>query len=481
MKNKFFIPLLLAAATLPLGRANAIESGTANWTGVSGGDWTNPAGWSTSTAPATGGGDSDPAVTRAIRINLNNGSTNTLIYSDDQGHTIYTGQSGRVMGSTSASGGSMTIRGGIFDSRGSSSTHDVIGYNGNGGTYILTLDGGTYTNVNGGATTLILGYNGTQTVRLDMKDGDLITGALRVGWSTSSNINATINLDGGTLTTGSIAEQGTTSTHTSTINFNDGTLQARGNSTTFIATSIDNANILSGGAKIDSNGFNITIPKALTGGPGDGGLTKLGAGTLTFSDANTYTGATTINAGTLSLASTGSIATSSTIDVGSGATLNVSAVSGWTVGDTQTLTGTGTVNGNTTIEGILSPGNSPGTLTFGDNLTVSNGATYLFEGGDLTAVSGTLGLNEHWTLALGAGFQDGGSVTLFAYGALVDSPGLVPNFDLDNLGFTPSGNLTLTNDTVNQAIVLNGISVIPEPSAALLGGLGLLVLLRRRR
>ena len=65
-------------------------------------------------------------------------------------------------------------------------------------------------------------------------------------------------------------------------------------------------NVKSGGAVIDSNGFDIgfTLPLLhdTTGGPAiDGGLIKNGAGTLTLSGNNTYTGATAINAGTLQI------------------------------------------------------------------------------------------------------------------------------------------------------------------------------------
>ena len=51
---------------------------------------------------------------------------------------------------------------------------------------------------------------------------------------------------------------------------------------------------------------------------------------------------------------------------------------------------------------------------------------------------------------------------------------------MDDLAFWDE---TLTDAQIQTIFTngTNGISVIPEPSAALLGGLGLLALLRRRR
>lgn len=116
-----------------------------------------------------------------------------------------------------------------------------------------------------------------------------------------TNSNGTLNLDGGTLkiTTTGIAIGG--GTGTSTVNFNGTVLRAGANSSAFIQ-GLTNASVQAGGAKFDTNSFNVTLGQVLTSGAvGDGGLTKLGAGTLTLSGTHGYVGATTVNGGTLAL------------------------------------------------------------------------------------------------------------------------------------------------------------------------------------
>ncbi len=89
-----------------------------------------------------------------------------------------------------------------------------------------------------------------------------------------------------------------------------------------------------------------------------GGMIKLGAGTLTLDQDNTYSGNTTINGGTLLVNNpTGSGTSSGAVTVNSGGTLS----------------GNGIINGVVTVKpgGTLSPGASIGTITLNNYLSLS--------------------------------------------------------------------------------------------------------------
>ncbi len=90
-------------------------------------------------------------------------------------------------------------------------------------------------------------------------------------------------------------------------NFNGGTLHASASSASFLQAT-RGINVGSGGAVINTEGNNITIVQALSNG--GGGLTKLGAGSLTLSGGLTYSGATIISNGTLVVFLPNTIATS---------------------------------------------------------------------------------------------------------------------------------------------------------------------------
>ena len=180
-----------------------------------------------------------------------------------------------------------------------------------------------------------------------------------------------VNLNGGTLAVKNIQE--TTyqaAKQTAVFSFNGGILKALSSDTTvnFIANTAApelTTVVNSGGAIIDANGFDITIATALTHGTGtpDGGLIKLGAGSLTLSGANTYTGPTAVSNGTL---------------VVNG---DDSAANGAVTVTNATLSGAGTIGGETTLQpdAILAAGtNGVGTLTFSDALTLDAASTNNF-------------------------------------------------------------------------------------------------------
>lgn len=147
---------------------------------------------------------------------------------------------------------------------------------------------------------------------------------------------------------------------------------------------------LKGSRDVNFGGFeqslgNNNADTTYSGAISNGSLTKVGTGTFTLDGANSYASNTTIKAGVLKLGSSGAISSSGTVTVGdagsSGAVLDLvgKGSSGFSFGAAQTLKGTGTVlgasSGTVTINGLLSPGNSPGLLTFQDTSVLLAGTS----------------------------------------------------------------------------------------------------------
>ena len=194
-----------------------------------------------------------------------------------------------------------------------------------------------------------------------------------------------VNLNGGTLAAGNfIASSLGSGAHANTINFNGGTLEANasdyGAPPLFLPVITDlTANVNAGGLPVNLGNHNVTIGQALIhgGGSPDGGLTVYGGGILNLANANTYNGNTTISNSTLALGSSGSISNSQQIIIGGGATFDVSATGGWTLGSSQTLSNSAST---AVLAGSIKTGSGRLALTYASgtpSFTITNGTLTL--------------------------------------------------------------------------------------------------------
>jgi len=193
-------------------------------------------------------------------------------------------------------------------------------------------------------------------------------------------------------------------------NFDGGILRAREGTTAFMG-GLDAANVLARGAVIDSAGYNITVAQALLDGGGSGGLTKLGLGTLTLSNNNTYSGATVISNGTLKVANTvGSLSSSTTVYVDNLGILDFS-------GNMQTiagLTGGGMVTngGGSLTLNLTNPNTFGGVLKGASAFTLTGGGTLNLTGTNSFSL-GTLVSNANYKVN---GLHNGGVITVISNG-----------------------------------------------------------------
>jgi fibronectin-binding autotransporter adhesin len=259
--------------------------------------------------------------------------------------------------------GSWTQTGGTVNANGWTS---IARYEGSTGT--MTLSGGTF-NQTASNRGFFVGEVGTGTLTVSGTGVLNLAGAttgLTVGKAATAV--GTVNLDGGRITTTTVREVNDAQ---STFNFNGGVLQAAANAQAGFMTGLDTANVLAGGAIIDSNGNAITIEQPLLDGGSGGGLSKIGAGTLTLAGMSTYTGATSVTAGTLSL--TGDI--------------SASAATAETAG---TLAGSGTVGSlAVNVGGTVSPGVGVGTLATTQGVTWASGGSLNWQIADAAGSAGT--------------------------------------------------------------------------------------------
>ncbi len=335
------------------------------------------------------------------------------------------------------------------------------------GTRTFDIDNGRTGNVN----VVLGGTNGTLT-----KTG---LGLLKLNAANTYTGTTTVNQ--GTMELGAADRIH----NSSALAVTGGTFDLGGFTETVAAVSMSSGSISNG--TLTGSSYSFTNSGSVSANLAGSGvnLTKSGAGIVTISSTdNSYSGTTTVTGGTLVI--DGNISTSSLTTIGNGT-------------DAATLKGIGTVGALTIAANAFhNPGNSPGIMNTGDytmngTLTTEiNGTTPGITGHDQVNVTGTVSLSGNLVATFGGGSYVNGSLIFIllndggdsisgtfaglAQGATVTTYG---GFDwiisyTGNSGGSPA--FTGGND-----VVLMAQTAIPEPTAAILGSIGMVLLLRRRR
>jgi autotransporter-associated beta strand protein/T5SS/PEP-CTERM-associated repeat protein len=312
-----------------------------------------------------------------------------------------------------------------------------------------TIAGGTLQLGNGGASGSIAGdvvNNGTFAInRSDtFAFGGVISGTgtfAQIGPGTTILTAANTYAGGTAINSGvlAVAADANLGTASGGLAFGGGTLQFLSAFTTNRAVTLN----ASGGA-FDTNGNNATLAGTISGA---GGLTKIGAGTLTLSGASSYSGATAVNAGTLQAGAANAFAPGSAFTVASGATLDLNGFN-QTIGS---LAGAGNV---TLGAATLTAGNDNTSTTFSGTISGIGGLTKIGTGtlvltgtnpysgattvnGGVLAVNGSIP-NSTMTVDGGATLRGTGTIG----NAIINNGTLSPGNSIGTI--TVNGNLVMT-------------------------------------
>ncbi|MBA4019056.1 MAG: hypothetical protein C0483_17955 [Pirellula sp.] len=391
----------------------------------------------------------------------------------------------------------------------------------------LVFNGGTW-NVTG-STTPEAGYefrfNGAGTIDIDdtftvsltrstsqlLGAGSLTKAGLgTLSVTTAQTFTGAVFVNGGTFQFSNATALGSPLSN-SAITLSGGTLKVVTTSLTLPTTRPIVVAASSGSAIDVATGLTLTVPGGLSG---TGPVSKTGDGKLVLSSAaaGSYTGAASVQAGTLAVNQPLNLTGGGSIVVAVGATL----------GGTGAITGTSSES--VVVNGILSPGNSVGTLTVsGPSNSWASGSSVYFEFKDPTGTDAVAGTN--WdlldltgsTLALGSTINlridawksdNSGHATLTSQNAfnpnstyqwlfvrtggisgftpstfvIADSTADFGVFGTPNNAFTPAGGSFWVSQSGNDLYI--NYSAVPEPGSLVFVGmaaLGCYVVRRRKR
>ncbi|NCX98061.1 MAG: hypothetical protein EBX35_05695, partial [Planctomycetia bacterium] len=329
----------------------------------------------------------------------------------------------------------------------------------------LTLSGTGFTNIagviaNGGTSgTLALSKTGAGTLALSAVNTftggvALQAGTLQVGTAAALG-SGTLNWTGGTLSSNS-ATAGVTLTNAVTLggDVTLGSILTPGNLTLSGAVSLTGTRLLT----VNGLGLGGQTLSGVISGTGFG-LTKRGAGGLTLSGANTFTGAFTLDTGAVRIGTNTALG-AGTLAINGGLLSSNAA----TTGGDRTLTNPITLGGN-----VAFGDGSTGLLTFSGNVTLSGTRALVTNVGTTFSgiVSGTgFGITKQGTSTLtlsgantftGPTVVDAGNLTVSgAAGAIASSSGIAINQGGTLLLDNTAGNVNRVGDTVTVTLAGGG-------------------------
>jgi autotransporter-associated beta strand protein len=398
----------------------------------------------------------DQGVIATISAPIVDGSSPAAITKTDLGTLILTGAN-TYTGGTTIAGGTLQLGDGgttgsivrnvtdsgilAFDRSNVLTFGGVISGTGsvqqNGaGTTVLLLDnsyhGGTIINAgtlqlgNGGTTGSITGnVTNNGMLAFDRSDAPTFAGVIS-GLGSVAQIGT-----GTTILTG-------TNTYTGGTAISAGTLQLGNGGTTGSIT----GNVEDNGTLTFDRSDAITFGGVISG---TGDVVKLSTGTLTLTNASTYTGSTTVNSGSL---------------IVDGSTMSAQTV----VNSGAFLGGHGTIGGNLVNSGTVSQINSPGTLKVTGDYTQNPGGT-------LRIGVGGVATGQHDLLAVGGHATLGGTLQLISLGGFSLQPGEQITFLTANKGVSGTFN-SAQNGLVNTGTIVLAQITTTSNSAVLVASQG---------
>jgi len=377
------------------------------------------------TSSHMGGGSGIWSVTSQMWTDANGDIPNVAIQ-PQPGFAVLGGTAGTVTVDDSA--GNVAAAGMQFDAGG----------------YILTGDTLTLVGNQGSAPVIRVGDGSSAGANMTATINNVLTGS-----------DGLVKSDLGTLVLAG------NNTYTGGTTINGGSLQIGNGGTTGAIV----GNVVNNGALVFDRSDAVSFGGVVSG---SGSLGQIGPGSVTLTNANTYTGSTSITAGTLALSGNGSIASSSGVSVAGGARFDIGGSTGGV--SIASLSGSGNVNlGSQTLILTQANGHFSGTINGSGGLTLASGSETLAGANTYTGAT-TIASNATLTLT-----SDLASSSVINHGTL-DVSASTADVSMNNLsgdGAVLLGNHSLRLNHVNGSytgvIAGNGGLVLSNGSETLTG------------